>query len=106
MANKPVGELIQFASSNPVTGVWIDLTDTRMLVKIFVIVMLIAMIASLFSALYFMFTDRGRSERTVKALTWRIGIWVVLLGLLALGTATGVIKPSNSLGPQVSGFAQ
>ena len=75
-----------------------------MLVKILIVVMLIAMVASLFAGLYFMFTDRGQSDRTVKALSWRIGIWVVLLAMLALGSATGVIKPSNSLGPQVSGF--
>jgi hypothetical protein len=33
----------------------------------------------------------------VKALTWRIGIWVVLLVLLFVGTYTGVLKPSNSI---------
>jgi glycerol uptake facilitator-like aquaporin len=77
-----------------------------MLIKIFIVVMLIAMLVSLFTALYFMFTDRGRSERTVKALSWRIGIWVVLLALLALGTWTGVIKPSNSLGPAMTNLSK
>lgn len=73
-----------------------------MLVKFFIIFMLVAMLVSLFSALYFMFTDRGQGTRTVKALTYRIGIWVVLLALLALGTATGVLKPINSVVPPIS----
>jgi hypothetical protein len=73
-----------------------------MLIKSIIILMLIAMLVSLFSALYFMFTDKGRGTRTVKALTFRIGIWVVLLALLALGTATGVLKPINSIVPPVA----
>lgn len=72
-----------------------------MLVKIFIILMLVAMLVSLFSALYFMFTDRGTGTRTVRALTFRIGIWVVLLALLALGSATGVLKPINSVAPPI-----
>ncbi len=72
-----------------------------MLVKSFIILMVIAMLASLFAALYFMFTDRGKGDRTVKALTYRIGIWVVLLALLALGSATGVLKPFTSVAPPV-----
>jgi len=73
-----------------------------MLAKTFVVIMLIAIVASLFSALYFMFTDRGKGTRTVKALSVRIGLWVVLLALLAIGTATGVLKPINSIVPPVA----
>lgn len=72
-----------------------------MLVKSFIILMVVAMLASLFAALYFMFTDRGKGNRTVKALTYRIGIWVVLLALLAIGSATGVLKPLTSVAPPV-----
>ncbi len=72
-----------------------------MLVKSFIILMVVAMLASLFAGLYFMFTDRGKSTRTVKALSVRIGIWVVLLALLALGTATGILKPIGSVVPPV-----
>jgi hypothetical protein len=79
-----------------------DTHSKVMLVKSFIIVMLIAMLISLFSALYFMFTDRGKGTRTVKALSFRIGIWVFLLLFLALGTATGILKPINSIVPPVS----
>ncbi len=72
-----------------------------MLVKSFIVLMVVAMLVSLFAALYFMFTDRGKGKRTVKALTVRIGIWVVLLALLALGTATGILKPVDSILPPV-----
>ena len=70
-----------------------------MFTKIIVIVALIAMIGSLFSAMYFMFKDKGGSDRTVKALTVRVSIWVVLFALIAIGLYTGVLKPSNSLIP-------
>jgi len=68
-----------------------------MLIKILIIVMLIAMLVSLFAALYFMFKDKSSETRMVKALTWRVGIWAVLLALLFLGVYTGVIKPSNTI---------
>ena len=73
-----------------------------MLIKFFIVFMLIAMLVSLFSALYFMFADRGKGTRTAKALTYRIGIWVVLLAMLAIGAATGVLKPINSVVPPVT----
>ena len=37
--------------------------------------------------------DKGQSKRTVNALTWRIGLSVLLFALVALGIFTGVIKP-------------
>jgi hypothetical protein len=73
-----------------------------MLIKSLIIFMLVAMVVSLFAGLYFMFTDRGKGTRTVKALSVRIGIWVILLALLALATATGVLKPINSIVPPVN----
>ncbi len=58
----------------------------------FVIFLFIAFIlVSLFSALYFMFTDKGNSERAVKALTVRVVLSVVLFALLVLGFLSGVI---------------
>ena len=37
--------------------------------------------------------DKGQGERTVKALTWRIGISLFLFILLMIGAATGLIEP-------------
>lgn len=57
------------------------------------------MIISLIMGLYYLVKDRGQTNRTLKALTWRISIWVVLFVLLAVGAYTGFIEPSNSVKP-------
>lgn len=72
-----------------------------MITKIFIFLFLIAMVASLGSALWFMMKDQGHGTRAVKALTWRIVIWVVLFVLLGIGIKTGIIQPHNSMQPQV-----
>jgi len=60
-------------------------------VKIVVILFLVFIVGSLFSALYFLIRDKGQGERTVKALTVRIVLSVVLFALLALGYYFGLI---------------
>jgi hypothetical protein len=62
-----------------------------MLIKILVILMLLLIIGSLFSALYYLVKGNGDSERTVKALTWRVGLSLTLFLLLVLGFYTGII---------------
>lgn len=62
-----------------------------MIPKIVVIIMLIAIFASLFSALVFLFRDKKGSHRTAKALTWRIGLSITLFILLMAGFYFGVI---------------
>lgn len=59
--------------------------------KIVVILFLVFIVGSLFSALYFLIRDKGQGERTVKALTVRIVLSVVLFALLALGYYFGLI---------------
>jgi hypothetical protein len=44
-----------------------------------------------------MLKDRGAGTRTVKALTARISIWVVLFALIVGGIYTGWITPSNTV---------
>ncbi len=44
---------------------------------------------------YYMLNDKGKSERVVKALTWRIGLSILLILLIAAGIYTGVIQPSG-----------
>lgn len=70
-----------------------------MLPKILIVIALIAMIGSLFSAMFFMFKDKGGGTRTVKALTIRVSIWIALFALIVIGLYTGTLKPSNSLLP-------
>ena len=59
--------------------------------RILVILFLVFIVGSLFSALYFMVRDKGKGERAVRALTIRIMLSVVLFALLMLGIYTGVI---------------
>jgi hypothetical protein len=51
--------------------------------------MLALILASLFSALFYLFKDKGQGERTVKALTIRIslsiGLFIILLICFKLG---------------------
>ncbi|MGB4948476.1 MAG: twin transmembrane helix small protein [Candidatus Competibacter denitrificans] len=64
-----------------------------MMFKIVVIVLLLMILASLGSGLFFLINDRGKNRRTVKALTFRIGLSVALFLLLMLAYAAGLIKP-------------
>ena len=50
-----------------------------------IIVVMVAIVVSLAFGLYFLVKDRGRTERTVRSLTVRVGLAVFLLVLLALG---------------------
>ena len=59
--------------------------------KIVVILFLVFIVGSLFSALYFLVRDKGQGTRTVKALTVRVTLSVILFALLMLGVYTGVI---------------
>jgi len=59
--------------------------------KIVVILFLVFIVGSLFSALYFLVRDKGQGTRTVKALTIRVTLSVILFALLMLGVYTGFI---------------
>lgn len=61
--------------------------------KIIVVLFLLAILASLGTALIHMIRDKGQSDRAVKALTVRIALSVSLFILLFVGFATGVISP-------------
>jgi hypothetical protein len=41
-------------------------------------------------------TDKGQTDRVVKALSWRIGLSVSLFILLFILFATGVIEPHSA----------
>jgi len=59
--------------------------------RYFVILVLLCIVGLLFSALFFMFRDKGDSKRMVKALTWRVALSVSLFFLLMLGFYFGWI---------------
>ena len=59
--------------------------------KIIVILFLVFIVGSLASAGYFLVKDKGHGERTVRALTVRIALSVILFALLMLGFHFGFI---------------
>ena len=61
--------------------------------KLLIIGVLIVILYNLGAGLYYMMVDKGKSDRTVKSLSWRIGLSVGLIVLVILGIYTGVIKP-------------
>ena len=64
-----------------------------MITKTMIVFVLILIIASLGLALRYLFKDGGGSQRTVKALTLRIGISIALFFLLLLGYQAGILHP-------------
>ena len=63
--------------------------------KIIVIAGLVAVIASLFSALYYLYRDRGQGTRMVKALALRVALSAALIGFLVLAYFMGWIAPTG-----------
>ena len=61
------------------------------MLKIAVILVFIAILASLGSALFFLVSDRGQSKRTVKALAMRVALSLGLFLLLMAGYYFGLI---------------
>jgi len=66
--------------------------------KLLIIGVLIVILYNLGAGLYYMMVDKGKSNRTVKSLSWRIGLSVGLILLVILGIYTGVIKPHGIQG--------
>lgn len=64
-----------------------------MLSTILIIIFLAAIVYNLGAGLYFMMTDKGQTDRTLRALTRRIGLSVLLILLVILGIWLGIIKP-------------
>ena len=64
-----------------------------MLFKTIIVILLLVVLFSLFQALFFLIKDESKSDRMLKALTWRIGLSVFIFILLLIGQATGLIQP-------------
>jgi hypothetical protein len=58
--------------------------------RIVVVILMIAILASMGSALFHLLRERSRSERMVKALTIRVGLSVSLFLLLMAGFYFGL----------------
>ena len=64
-----------------------------MFIKIIVFIAMLTIIASLASSLVFLVRDEGKSNRTIKALSWRIGISLALFLFLLIAFGLGWIQP-------------
>jgi succinate dehydrogenase/fumarate reductase cytochrome b subunit len=64
-----------------------------MLQKLIIVAFIVVIVYNLFAGLYYMITDKSKSDRTVNALTRRIALSVALILLIVLGIWTGVITP-------------
>jgi len=63
--------------------------------KFIVIAGLVAVIASLFSALYFLYHDRGHGTRMVKMLAVRVALSASLVAFLVFSYWMGWIGPTG-----------
>lgn len=64
--------------------------------KYFLLFVLFLVLVSLFRALTSLITDKEvNSDRTVKALTWRIGLSVALFVILMVAFFAGFITPNT-----------
>ena len=66
-----------------------------MLIKLIIILFLLTILYSLASSFFFLVRDKGQGDRTVKRLTWRIGLSLVLFLMLWGAHYLGWIKPSS-----------
>lgn len=64
-----------------------------MLTKAIIIIVMLIILFSLGSGLVFLVRDEGKTKRTVKALTWRIALSLVLFLFLFIAFSLGWIKP-------------
>ena len=65
------------------------------LMRLVVIAFLVIIVMSLASALFYLIRDKGKSDRTVKALTVRVTLSVTLFLLLMLAYYFGFIPKSG-----------
>ena len=61
--------------------------------KLLIIAVLVVIVWNLGAGLYYMMVDKGTTDRTVKALTRRIALSIVLIVLVCAGIYTGFITP-------------
>ncbi len=61
--------------------------------KILLVVLLVLVLISLFSGLFFMYKDKGNSRRVVNALTIRIGLSVLIIVIVIAGYFLGLLPP-------------
>ncbi len=69
--------------------------QTYIAMKIVIAIAFILILGSLGSALFFLMKDKGKSDRTVKALAIRVGFSITLFILVLLAYSLGFIQPTG-----------
>ncbi|WP_079204151.1 MULTISPECIES: twin transmembrane helix small protein [Pseudomonas] len=63
------------------------------MLKIAIVLLLLATVVSLFSGLFFLVKDEGRSSRVVNSLTVRVTLTALTVALIAWGFYSGQLAP-------------
>jgi hypothetical protein len=66
-----------------------------LLIKAILIILFVFIFFSLGSALFFLVRDKANSKRIVKALSWRIGLSILVFILLFVAFAFGWVQPHS-----------
>ena len=66
-----------------------------MFVKVLVVLVLLTIVYTLISSFWFLVRDKGEGTRTVRRLSWRIGLSLLLFALLYVAFLAGWIKPGH-----------
>lgn len=66
-----------------------------MLIKLVIVLFLLVILYSLASSFFFLVKDKGEGDRTVRRLTWRIGLSLLLFVLLWVAYMLGWIEPRS-----------
>lgn len=67
-----------------------------MINKVIIIAFVLAILYSLASSFYFLVHDKGEGDRTVRRLTWRVGLSLGLILLLFAGYKLGIVEPRGA----------
>ena len=63
-----------------------------MWLKTAIVLVFLALLISLVSALFFLVKDQGKSKRTLYSLGARVTLAIILLGLIGYGMVTGKLR--------------
>lgn len=64
-----------------------------MVSKVLIIAVMLLILYTLGSGLYYLVTDKAKSEGLVRSLTWRISLSLLLFFFLLIGYAAGFLHP-------------
>ena len=68
-----------------------------LLFKLIIVILLVFVIVSLFTALYRLNKDDSDSSLIVKALAVRVGLSILIFVLILIGAKLGIIEPNANL---------